>query len=71
MGKEERLQKIGDNIRAERNRARLSQEGLASMVSLNPRNLGRIERGQAEPKILTLLAICNALGVSVSSICGE
>ena len=71
MDDKKKLLIIGDNIRAERNRARLSQEGLASLVSINPRNLGRIERGQSEPKILTLLSICNALGVSISTICGE
>ncbi len=71
MNRDEVLQSIGDNIRAERNRRRLSQEGLAELAGMNEKHLSQIENGHANFQVLTLLAICRALGVSVSTICGE
>ncbi len=63
MLKDDVLKKIGRNICAERNRAGLSQEGLAEILGMNEKHLGKIERGQANPKITTILAIMDALQV--------
>ena len=59
---------IGNNIRAERNRLRLSQEELAEKIGINVRNLGQIERGKANPKITTVIAIMNELNISFEAL---
>lgn len=68
MDEQEVLLKIGDNIRAERNRARLTQEKLAELISMNERNLGRIERGQANAKITNIIAIMEALDIPFEAL---
>lgn len=68
MNEKEILLQIGDNIRAERNRARLTQEALAEKISMNERNLGRIERGQANAKITNIIAILDALDIPFESL---
>ena len=68
MNEKERLLKIGNNIRAERNRARLTQENLAEKISMNEKNLGKIERGQVNPKITTIIAIMEALDIPFEAI---
>lgn len=55
---------IANNIRAERNRARLSQEELAEKIGMNPKHFGAIERGEFNPKITTIIAIIEALNIS-------
>lgn len=63
MDEKEILRQIGNNIRAERNRARLTQEKLAEMISINEKNLGKIERGQSNVKITNIIAIMKALNI--------
>lgn len=63
MNEKEILLHIGANIKAERSRMRLTQEDLAEMISMNERNVGRIERGQANAKITNIIAIMKALNV--------
>ncbi len=63
MDEKEILIQIGNNIRAERSRARLTQEKLAEMISINEKNLGRIERGQSNAKITNIIAIMKALNI--------
>lgn len=68
MLEKEILSKIGDNIRAERNRARLSQEGLAEKISMNEKHLSTIENGQVNPKITTIIAIMEALDIPFEAL---
>ena len=68
MEEKEILIQIGDNIRAERNRARLSQEGLAEKISMNVRNLGKIERGEVNPRITKIIAIMETLDIPFESL---
>lgn len=62
------LSKIGNNIRAERNRLRLSQEELAEKIGINVKNLGKIERGQSNPKITTIVSIMKALNIPFDAL---
>lgn len=68
MNEKEILMEIGRNICAERNRARLSQEALAEKISMNVRNLGRIERGESNAKITNIIAIMKALNIPFEAI---
>ena len=68
MDEKEILITIGNNIRAERNRARLTQERLAEKISMNERNLGKIERGMANAKITNIIAIMKALYIPFEAL---
>lgn len=51
-------------LRAERDRAGLSQEALAHKSDLHPNAIGLIERGEREPMLSTVLALAGALGIT-------
>ena len=68
MNEKEILMEIGRNICAERNSARLSQEALAEKISMNVRNLGRIERGESNAKITNIIAIMKVLNIPFEAI---
>ena len=68
MDKKELIYQIGCNIRAERNRLRLSQEELAETVDLSTNHLGVIERGEKEPKITTIISIMEALDIPFEAL---
>lgn len=57
------LEKLGNNIRAERNRLRYSQEKLAELAGIQQPHLGKIERGEVDVRFSTLVAIMKALKV--------
>ena len=59
----EELIKLGNNIRAERNRLRMSQEQLAAKADLQTNHISNIENGKYDIKFTTLLAIMKALNV--------
>ena len=58
-----KLEELGNNIRAERNRLRLSQEQLASLAGIQQPHLGKIEGGEVDVRFSTLTAIIEALNV--------
>lgn len=57
------LQELGNNIRAERNRLKLSQAGLAYQVGVSVPHISKIESGFADIKFTTLIAILKALDI--------
>jgi transcriptional regulator with XRE-family HTH domain len=59
-------QVIGDAIRSRRKAAGLTQEKLAELVSLNPKYLGEIERGEKIISIEALLRIAKAVKAHMS-----
>lgn len=59
----ETLQILGNNLRAERNRQRLSQEQLAEMAGLQMQHVSKIENGQTDIRFTTLIAILKALNI--------
>jgi len=56
------LKRFGANVRRERNRLDLTQENLAERVELHPRTLQKIEAGQVDILLTTVLRFQKALG---------
>lgn len=56
--------KIGLKIKFERLKRELSQEQLSELADLNPNTIGRIERNEISPTIVTVEKIANALGMT-------
>jgi transcriptional regulator with XRE-family HTH domain len=52
---------LGENIRAQRKRLRLSQEKLAEKADLHPVYIGDIERGEENVSLDSLVRIAKAL----------
>jgi transcriptional regulator with XRE-family HTH domain len=59
---EQKLRAFGQNVRRERMAANLTQEKLAEMVELNIRTLQKIEAGDVNILLTTVLRIHKALG---------
>lgn len=57
------LKIIGNNLRAERNRKNLSQEGLAEKAGLIMGHISKIENGNMNIRLTTLIALLKALNI--------
>lgn len=68
MQDKEILIKIGNNLRAERNRRNLSQEELAEMADLQRQHISKIENGQIDIRISTLIPILKALDIKFEQL---
>ena len=55
---------LGSRIRDERQRFAINQMELADLAALHFTNLGKIERGQANPSLHTILRIAAALNLN-------
>lgn len=62
------LRRIGRNIRAERARREMTQEGLARAAGLGPAQIARMERGEMDSGITKYLRIAQALGVDLPTL---
>ncbi|MFJ1580612.1 helix-turn-helix domain-containing protein [Streptomyces sp. NPDC088182] len=62
---------IGEQIRAARIHANLSQQTVAQRVGMTLDNYGRIERGQVSPTPDTLLGIADAINVPLAHLVRE
>jgi len=62
---------FGRNLCAERNRAKLSQEGLGNLLGINGSYIGKIERGEVNPTLTTIVAILKALNLEFESLYGK
>ena len=60
------LKRVGSNVRKARILKGLSMEATANEADIEYRQLGRIERGEVNTTILSLLKIAEALKVSVT-----
>lgn len=60
------LKMIGKNIRSIRNSKGLSMEEVANEANIEYRQLGRIERGEGNVTVNSLLKIADALKVDIS-----
>lgn len=60
------LKMIGKNVRTIRNSKGLSMEAVANEANIEYRQLGRIERGEGNTTVASLLKIADALKVNVS-----
>lgn len=59
---------IGNNLRAERNRRNLSQEELAEMSDLQRQHISKIENGQIDVRVSTLVPILKALDIKFEQL---
>ncbi|MHB8132561.1 MAG: helix-turn-helix domain-containing protein [Mobilitalea sp.] len=65
------LHNLGNRIREERIRAKLTQEKLAEAVGCNESYIGQIERGMKNPSLEVIVNIANALGCTVDHLLAE
>ena len=56
---------LGKRIQNIRKSKNITQEKLAEVIGIDPKNVSRIENGNSYPSAETLTAIANALGVAV------
>lgn len=69
MKKTDILKEFGDNLRAERNRAGLSQEQLAEKAGLSyGQAIGTIERGETNTSLSVIISIMNALDIDFEKL---
>jgi transcriptional regulator with XRE-family HTH domain len=61
--KDPRLVAFGAAMKRERQRAGLSQETLAAEANVSRAATSALERGVREPKLFTILALCQAMGI--------
>jgi len=59
---------LGKNLRQARERAGLTQEAVAERSGVHPTEVSRIETGKRDPRIATVEALAEAVGVSVSDL---
>ncbi|MGY5048323.1 helix-turn-helix domain-containing protein [Streptomyces sp. 900105755] len=63
-----RRRAIGDAIRAQREREKLSQEKLGELTGIDRKTVNRIEQGTYPTDIDRLLLIADALGVPLADL---
>ena len=64
------MRTIGQNIRHYRKLRGYSQEKLAEMADINDKLLGFYETGKRIPPVINLVAIAEALEVTMDELCG-
>ena len=62
------LDSVSDNIRLTRLQRRLSQEKLAEMIDISTKYLNMIENRKANPTIVIVIKICQALDIELNTI---
>jgi len=65
----EYLIKFGRNLCAERNRLGLSQDELGENASIDGRYVSRIERGEINPTLTTIIALLKATNLDFDDLC--
>lgn len=64
-----KLQKLfGSTVRAEREAAGLSQEGLALEAKIDRSFVSQIERGEQQPSLTTIWKLAGTLGIPTSTL---
>lgn len=58
-----KLIEFGNNLRAERVRKGFSLDKLGEIANLNPTHIGKIERAEMSPTLLTILSLLEALNI--------
>jgi Predicted transcriptional regulators len=59
---------FGDNLRAARERAGLTQEALGHGADFHPTEVNRIERGRRNPGLLTIVKLAKALDIPAGDL---
>ena len=60
--------RVGDNIRAQRTSGEMTQEDLAGLSDLHPTEIGRLERGERDIRLSTLMRVAHGLEVPPSTL---
>ena len=63
-----KLVEFGNNLRDERVRRGYSLERLGVAANLNPTHIGKIERAEMAPTLLTILALLETLGIDFNQL---
>lgn len=66
--KDKRLEKLADNIRAERNRKKLTQEQLSEAANVSTSTISLIERNIQVPSIFVVYDIARALEIDINEL---
>ncbi|CAM5279486.1 helix-turn-helix domain-containing protein [Leifsonia shinshuensis] len=61
-------EQFGQKVRRTRIALGLSQESIAELAQMHVTNFGKIERGIANPSLVTILRIASVLGTDVSTL---
>lgn len=64
-------QLLGENIRKQRKKYKLTQEKLAEIANISTNFLGQIERGTKKASLETIQKIASALRIPVPDVFGE
>jgi DNA-binding XRE family transcriptional regulator len=67
----ETMQRVVAELRRLRERRGISQMALAHRAGISPDYLGRIERGEADPRMSVLLALAGELGTTLRELFAE
>jgi transcriptional regulator with XRE-family HTH domain len=59
---------VGRNLRRARQRAEMKREDLADRSNVSLSTIARMEAGRQEPRLITVIALCFALGVSLEML---
>ena len=59
---------VGDRIRTIRKERGLSQEQLAHKAEMEPAHIGRLERGERNPSLISLQKVINALDITFEDL---
>ena len=63
------LKEFGNNLRAERNRLGLSQDELAEKMKICAgKHIGKIERGETNPKLTTIITLMHTLNITFDKL---
>ena len=62
------LKKIGQNFRVERTKQALSQEKFAELADVHTNYIGKVERGEQNLTIKSLVELSNALNIPIEKI---
>jgi len=62
------VEKLGQKIRIERQKRKISQEHLAEMADLNRNFIGMVERGETNITVKNLESIANAFKMNIADL---
>ena len=63
---DEKLKKLGKNVKIERIRNDYSQEQFAELLGVSPRTISLIENGLQHPKFFLMVKMANILKVDIN-----
>jgi DNA-binding XRE family transcriptional regulator len=61
--------RFGANLRRHRRRAERSQEGLGQLAGLHRTEVGHLEKGTREPRLITIIKLATVLELPMDELC--